>query len=261
MKKFLLVLVVSLLVSGCAGESRPNTLKVGATQVPHAEILEFVKPLLKEEGIDLEIIVYDDYIQPNLNLRDDELDANFFQHYPYLERFNVDYNLELVALADVHIEPMGIYSDKYKTLDSLVPGSKVLIPGDPTNGGRALALLEKAGLLELRKGVGVMATPADVIDNPHNLELVELDAAFIVNALPDAGLAVINTNFAIQVGLVPTQDALFLEGGQSPYVNILVVKKKDRENKDLLKLAEILTSPAVAQYIADNYRGEVLPVN
>lgn len=261
MRRLLIGICLTLLISGCSAKDGTNTLKVGATEVPHAEILEFVQPLLRKEGIELEIVVYHDYIQPNLNLNDGEIDANFFQHHPYLEQFNEDYSLELVALANVHIEPMGIYSVKFETLRDIASGSKVLIPGDPTNGGRALALLETAGLLSLKEGTGIWATPGDVAANPLNLEIIELDAAFITNALPDAGLAVVNTNFAIQAGLVPSRDALHIEGGESPFVNILVGSKGAEAEEMVQRLAEILTSAEVAQFITETYQGQVVPVN
>jgi D-methionine transport system substrate-binding protein len=219
--------LVAVLLVGCSRKPQGTVLKVGATPVPHAEILEIIKPILAEQGIELVIVEYDDYVQPNLHLRDREIKANFFQHTPYLERFNRDYNLSLVPVVAVHIEPMGVYSNYFTSLDQVTPGSKVLIPGDPTNGGRALNLLAKAGLLTLAPGQGIAATPGDIIDNPLQLEIVELDAAFIVNARPDAGLAVINTNFAIQAGLLPTRDALYVEDGDSPFANILVVNGSD----------------------------------
>lgn len=264
MKKLALIGLVFAMIAGVAGcgtKADTATLRVGATAVPHAEILNFVKPMLLEEGITLDIVVYDDYIQPNLNLRDGEIKANYFQHSPYLERFNQDYNLNLTSVASIHIEPMGIYSEKFTDIAEVTQGTKVLIPGDPTNGGRALALLEKAGLIGLAPGIGVGATPRDIADNPLNLEIVELDAAFIVNAVADAGLAVINTNFAIQVGLIPTEDALVIEDGHSPYANILVVNQGDEEDEAVLILAELLASQAVKEFIQEQYKGQVVPVN
>lgn len=251
--------LVVLLMGGCSRKPQGTVLKVGATPVPHAEILEFIKPILAEQGIELVIVEYDDYVQPNLHLRDGEIKANFFQHTPYLERFNRDYNLGLVSVVAVHIEPMGVYSNYFASLAQVTPGSKVLIPGDPTNGGRALNLLAKAGLLTLASGKGIAATPGDIIENPLQLEIVELDAAFIVNARPDAGLAVINTNFAIQAGLVPARDALFVEDGDSPFANILVVNKDDAQLEVIQKLAAVLTSQAVRDFIESKYQGQILP--
>ncbi len=262
MKKNLIWGFILLLIfaSGCSAGG-DNHIKVGASAVPHAEILEFAKPLLAQQGVEMEIVVYDDYIQPNLNLSDGEIDANFFQHHPFLSSFNAEYGRELVGLVAVHIEPMGIYSQHYENLEEIRPGCKVLIPSDPVNEGRSLALLETAGLLKLKAGVGISATLKDIVEDPYSLDIKELDAAFIVNALPDAGLAIINTNFAIQAGLIPRRDALFIEDGQSEYANLLVVNKEDVQDENLLALAEILKSEAVAQFIEDTYGGQITPAN
>ncbi len=262
MKKIVLLglsLILLISAGGCGNDA--DVLKVGASAVPHAEILEFAKPLLAEQGIEMEIVVYDDFIQPNLNLSDGEIDANFFQHRPFLDSFNAEYGRELVGLVAVHIEPMGIYSQQFDNLDEIFPGCKVLIPSDPVNEGRSLALLERAGLIKLKAGVGISATLNDIVEDPYSLDIKELDAAFIVNALPDAGLAVINTNFAIQAGLIPVQDALYLEDGQSCYANLLVVNKEDQDEEKLLALAQILKSEAVAQFIEDTYAGQITPAN
>lgn len=243
-----------------AAAAARTVLKVGATAVPHAEILNFVKPLLATEGIDLQIIEFQDYVQPNLALADGELDANYFQHIPYLETFSKDHHLDLTYIAKIHIEPMGVYSRKIKDLKQLRDGAQIGIPNDPTNGGRALLLLQAAGLIKLRAGAGISATPFDIASNPKHLVIRELEAAQLPRALPDLDAAVINTNYALQAGLVPTKDALVIENAQSPYVNVLAVRTRDKNNPALLKLAAALQRPEVRQFILEKYKGAVVPV-
>ena len=231
MKKLLtLVLALTTLaLVGCggsadnAGAKSEKVVKVGASPVPHAEILEIVKPELAKEGIKLEIVEFNDYVQPNLATNDKEIDANFFQHEPYLKNFVTEHpELKLANVLGVHVEPMGIYSHKIKKLDELRDGAQVSIPSDPTNGGRALLLLERAGLLKLKDGVGAAATVQDVVDNPKKLQFKEIEAPQLPRTLDDVDISVINTNWAMQADLVPTRDALFMEDKTSPYVNILI---------------------------------------
>ena len=181
---------------------------VGATQVPHAEILEVVKPQLAKEGVELDIKVFSDYVQPNLQLNDKQLDANFFQHKPYLESFNKDRKATLVPVALVHVEPFGGYSKKIKNVSELKDGATIAIPNDPSNGGRALVLLQKQGLVKLKDPSNILATAADVIENPKKLKFRELEAAMLPRSLDDVDLALINTNYALEAGLVPTKDAV-----------------------------------------------------
>ncbi len=272
MKKIFALLTIfcltALLISGCgssekkaapAGSDKKVTLKVGATPVPHAEILNFIKPTLAKEGVNLEVIEFTDYVKPNLSLNDKELDANFFQHIPYLEKFCKDRNLKLVSLVKVHIEPMGIYSKTIKNIKDVPDGAKVSIPNDPTNGGRALALLAKAGLLTLKDGVGVSGTVADITANPKHLKIVEVEAALLPRSLGDVNLSVINSNFAMEAKLNPTKDSLFSEGKESPYANILAVRAGDEKRPELQKLAKALTSPEVKKFIEEKYKGAVVP--
>lgn len=240
-------------------ETKTVTIKVGASPVPHAEILNVVKPMLEKEGIKLEIVEFTDYNQPNLQLADKQLDANYFQHIPYLEKFSEDHNLNLTYIAKVHIEPMGIYSKKVKNLNDLKEGSSVAIPNDPTNGGRALLLLQKAGLLKLKDGVGINATVNDITENPKKLKIQELEAATLPRVLQDVDAAVINTNYALEAKFIPTKDALAIESADSPYVNILAVRKGDENRPELKKLAEALNSPEVKKFIQDKYQGGVVP--
>lgn len=266
------LLVASLALAGCGGTdtassgaaqkntSGMKTLKVGATAVPHAEILEVVKPLLEKEGINLEIVEFNDYVQPNLALNDKELDANFFQHEPYLKNFMEEHKeVKLKSALGVHIEPMGVYSKKVKDLKDLKDGAAIAIPNDPTNGGRALLLLQKAGLLKLKDGVNEKATVQDVTENPHNFKFHEVEAAQVPRTLDDVDAAVINTNYAMQVNLVPTKDALIMEDNTSPYVNILAVRDGDEQRPEIQALVKALQSKEVKDFINEKYKGAVVP--
>ncbi|MBP8599496.1 MAG: MetQ/NlpA family ABC transporter substrate-binding protein [Selenomonas sp.] len=266
------LLVASLALAGCGGTdtassgaaqkntSGMKTLKVGATAVPHAEILEVVKPLLEKEGINLEIVEFNDYVQPNLALNDKELDANFFQHEPYLKNFMEEHKeVKLKSALGVHIEPMGVYSKKVKDLKDLKDGAAIAIPNDPTNGGRALLLLQKAGLLKLKDGVNEKATVQDVTENPHNFKFQEVEAAQVPRTLDDVDAAVINTNYAMQVNLVPTKDALIMEDNTSPYVNILAVRDGDEQRPEIQALVKALQSKEVKDFINEKYKGAVVP--
>ena len=273
MKKILLVAVallgIAALITGCSSNEKKTTdqaaigkkvvLKVGATPVPHAEILNFIKPTLAKEGIDLQVIEFSDYVKPNLALNDKELDANYFQHIPYLEKFASERKLPLISLVKVHIEPMGIYSKSIKDIKNVPFGSRVAIPNDPTNGGRALSILQAAGLLKLKSGVGVGGTVADVVENPKGLEFVEVEAALLPRTLDDVALSVINSNFAMEAKLNPIKDALFSEPKDSPYANIVAIRKGDENRPELQKLAKALTSPEVKKFIEEKYKGAVVP--
>ncbi|MDU2066077.1 MAG: MetQ/NlpA family ABC transporter substrate-binding protein [Sporomusaceae bacterium] len=261
------LVLTAFLLGGCGGgdsqkqasNSGKTVLKVGATAVPHAEILNAIKPTLAKEGIDLQVVEFSDYVQPNMALADKELDANFFQHIPYLEKFSAEHNLKLGYTVAVHIEPMGVYSKKIKNLSELQNGAQIGIPNDPTNGGRALALLEKAGLITLKEGVGIKATVADIKDNPKNLKFRELEAPQLPRSLDDLGAAVITTNYALEAKLVPTKDALFIETKDSPYANILAVRKGDENRPEIQKLSKVLNSEEVKKFIEEKYKGAVVP--
>jgi lipoprotein, YaeC family len=276
MKKFSFILLAAAIVialSACGAKKEENTnnnaagnnevkevtLKVGATPVPHAEILNFIKPALKEKGINLEVMEFNDYIQPNTQLHEKQLDANFFQHIPYLEQFNKDHGYDLVNVAGIHLEPMGAYSKKIKNIDELKDGAKVAIPNDATNGGRALQLLAANNLIKLKDGVGVAATVHDITENPKNLKITEVEAATLPRVLGEVDLDLINSNFALQADLVPTKDALFIEGSDSPYVNILVARPDNKDSEAMKALTAALQSPEVKQFIEDKYEGAILP--
>jgi D-methionine transport system substrate-binding protein len=275
-KKFLTTLLLlsllTIFIAGCGTKQGPTsdkqtqnqgvsktTIKVGATPVPHAQILNVVKPLLEKEGITLEIVEFTDYVQPNLKLAEKELDANYFQHIPYLEDFSKEHNLDLTYIAKVHIEPMGIYSQKIKNLSELKEGATIAIPNDATNGGRALLLLQSAGVIKLKPDAGIKATVNDIAENPKKIKISELEAATLPRVLSDVDAAVINTNYALEAGLIPTKDALFIESANSPYVNVLVVRKGDESRPELKKLAEALNSPEVKKFIEETYKGAVVP--
>ncbi|MBQ9273958.1 MAG: MetQ/NlpA family ABC transporter substrate-binding protein [Succinivibrio sp.] len=232
---------------------------VGATPVPHAEILEFIQPELKKQGYDLEVTVFNDYVQPNLTVSDNQLDTNFFQHRPYLENFVDEHGSDLVEVAAIHIEPMGIYSRKVKDLKELKDGATVSIPNDPTNGGRALLLLQSAGLLTLVDPTSITATVQDIKDNPKKLKVKELEAPQLPRSLDDVDIAIINTNYAIDAALNPLKDAIYIENSESPYVNILVASSKSKDKKGVQALIKALKSDAVRTFINDKYQGAVVP--
>lgn len=252
------VLVLTLALSGLA--SANSVIKIGATPVPHAEILEIVKPLLAKEGITLQIIEFTDYVTPNLALQEQELDANFFQHIPYLESFNNDAGTDLVSLVGVHIEPLGVFSQKLASLGQLPKKAQVAIPNDATNGGRALLLLQEAGLISLDPKAGIEPTIFDITENELQIRLVELEAAQLSRSLPDVQAAVINGNYALQANLNPTKDAIFLEGAESPYVNVIAVRAGTEDDPIFAKLVEALLSSEVRDFILENYGGAVVPV-
>ena len=240
--------------------SGAKTLKVGATAVPHAEILEAAKPLLEKEGITLEIVEFNDYVQPNLALNDKELDANFFQHEPYLKNFMDEHKeVKLKNAAGIHIEPMGVYTRKTKKLAELKDGATIAIPNDPTNGGRSLLLLEKAGIIKLKEGVGEKATVGDIAENKKNIKFQEVEAAQVPRTLDDVDAAVINSNFAMQVNLDPTKDAMFIEDSTSPYVNIIAVREGDENRPEIQALIKVLHSDEIKQFITEKYKGAVVP--
>lgn len=255
MKKLLVAFAAVAAFSAHAAE----TLSVAATPVPHAEILEFVKPALAKEGVDLKIKVFTDYVQPNVQVAEKRLDANFFQHQPYLDEFNKTKGTKLVSVAGVHVEPLGAYSSKYKQLSELPGGATVVIPNDATNGGRALLLLDKAGLIKLKDSNSILATVKDISENPKDLKFRELEAATIPRVLTQVDLALINTNYALEAKLDPSKDALVIEGKDSPYVNILVARPDDKDSDAMKKLVAALHSPEVKQFILEKYKGAIVP--
>lgn len=259
-----------LLLTGCGstagnkstGDStgkKTVKLVVGATPVPHAEILEVVKPILAEKGIDLEIKEFNDYVTPNTALNDKQLDANFFQHVPYMDDFASKNNMKLVALVKVHVEPMGAYSKKIKSKDEIKDGAQVAIPNDATDEGRALLLLQKQGLIKLKSDTDLIQTPKDIVDNPKSLKFSELEAAQLPRVLQDVDFAIINTNYALEAGLDPMNGTLFMEDKNSPYANVLTVRPDNQNDPAIQELAKALNSDAVKKFIVDKYKGAVVP--
>ena len=243
--------------SGDAAET--VTLTVAASPTPHAEILNQCVPILAEQGIELVVNEYSDYVVPNTAVEDGDEDANYFQHIPYLEEFNETRGTHLVDVASVHIEPMGVYAGKTASLEELADGAVIAIPNDATNEGRALLLLEAQGLITLDDSSNLTATPNNIVDNPKNLEFQELEAATIPSVLADVDLAIINSNYALGADLNPTTDALAIESSDSPYVNVLVVKEGNENNEAVQALVEALHSDTIRDFITESYGGAVVP--
>ncbi|AOB32437.1 dioxygenase [Bordetella sp. H567] len=233
-------------------------LKVGVTGGPHAEIMEVVKAEAVKQGLAIQIVEFADYVQPNVALAAGDLDANSYQHQPYLDNANADRGYKLVSIAKTVIFPIGIYSKKVKSLDALKEGARIGIPNDPTNGGRALLLLQSQGLIKLKAGVGLKATPLDIAENPRKLRFIELDAAQLPRSLDDTDASAINTNFAMQAGLDPKRDAIAQEAPDSPYANVLAVREKDKDRPEFAKLVAAYHSPAVKEFILTKYHGAVI---
>jgi D-methionine transport system substrate-binding protein len=236
-----------------------TVIKVGATPIPHAELLNFVKPLLEKENIKLEIIEFQDYVQPNTALVDKELDANFFQHQPYLDSFNKEKNQNLVSAGSVHVEPLGLYSKSIKNISELKDGAEIAIPNDPSNASRALLLLQSNGILKLKDGGSITSTEKDIVENLKNLKIILAEAAQLPRVLEDVDAAIINTNYALPANLNPVKDALIIEGKDSPYANNVVVRSGDQERAEIKKLVEVLNSPEVKKFIEEKYQGAVVP--
>lgn len=263
-RSLLLAAAASLALAACGQGAQTKAdgegaLLVGATAVPHAEILEEIKPILAQQGVNIEIKVFNDYVQPNTQLAERRLDANYFQTKPYLDEFNAARNSNLVTVAGVHVEPLGVYSRKHRALTAVPDRAQVILPNDASNTGRSLLLLQGAGLITLRDGSNPLQTVRDIVGNPKNLQFREVEAATIPRILDQVDLAVINTNYALDAGLKPRTDALALEGGDSPYVNYLVARPDNRDDPRIQALAAALRSQAVKDFIARKYDGAVVP--
>lgn len=235
------------------------TLKVAASPTPHAEILNAVKGILAEQGIDLQVTEYDDYVVPNTAVEEGDEDANYFQHQPYLDNFNAENGTHLVSAGGIHIEPMGVYAGKTTSLEDLPDGATIAIPNDATNEGRALLLLEAQGLIKLKDSTNLESTPNDIVENPKNLTFKELEAAMIPNTVEEVDLSVINCNYALQAGFNPVEDALAIEDANSPYVNIVAVKEGHENDPAIVALVAALQSETVREFINSTYKGAVVP--
>jgi D-methionine transport system substrate-binding protein len=263
-KRTLVLAAAALALAACgrqadAPAAASDTLTVAATPVPHAEILEAVRPLLAQQGVKLDVKVFNDYVQPNLQVAQKQLDVNYFQTAPYLDEFNKARGTRLVKVAGVHIEPIGAYSRKIKSLADLREGATVAIPNEPSNGGRALLLLQKGGLITLKDPANPLSTLGDIVANPKKLKFRELEAATLPRVLGELDLAVINTNYVLDAKLNPAKDALILEDAQSPYVNLLVAREDNKDDPRVQKLAAALTSPEAKAFIEKTYSGAVQP--
>ena len=276
MKKFVSIVIAVILsagvLTGCGSNEAVKTdapaaettkIMIGASPTPHAEILEAVKPILAEQGYELEIKEYTDYVQPNLALDGGDLNANYFQHLPYLEQFNQERGTKLVSAAAIHYEPFGIYAGKTDSLAALPDGAKVAVPNDATNEARALLLLEVQGLIKLKEGAGLKATKNDIIENTKNLEILEIEAAQIPRSIGDVDIAVINGNYAMEAGL-KVADALATEEAASvaatTYANIIAVKEGQEKEPAILALIDALTSEEIKTFIEEKYQGAVVAI-
>ena len=256
MKKILALLVaLTLFVVSCG---KGEKLKVGATPVPHGELLKLVKDDMKKQGVDLEIVEFNDYILPNKALADKSIDANFFQHVPYMEDFAKRNNIPLVSVGNVHLEPMALYSKKIKNIKDLKPNDTLIIPNDPTNGGRALILLDKAGIIKLKDNKKLDSTTKDIASNPKKIKIVTLSNEQIAPRLVEVAGAIINSNFAINAG-VTKNEIILQEDKNSPYANVVTVLKGNENDPRIQKLMKALQSEKVKKYIEEKYEGRIIP--
>jgi len=262
--------IAAFALTGCGGDTKKtdsakpapsavrNSIKVGVTAGPHAEVMEAVKKVAAKDGLTIQIVEFNDYMQPNIALNQGEIDANSYQHQPFLDNQIKDRKYEITAIAQTIIFPMGIYSKKIKKLDELKPGSSVAVPNDPTNGGRALLLLEKNGLIKLNPQAGLKATAKDIVENSRNLKIKELDAAQIPRVLDDVDAAAINTNYAMVAGLVPKKDSIAIEDPKSPYANLIAVRTKDKDDPVFKKLVKAYHSDEVKAFVDQHFKGSVV---
>lgn len=257
-KKIFLGLSI-ILLTACQANDK-NVLKVGTIAGPESELMEVAKEVAKKDfGLNIKIIEFTDYLQPNTALSDGSIDANMFQHQPYLDQQIKDKNYQLITIGKTFVYPMGIYSNKIKKVEQLPQGSTVAIPNDPSNEGRALLLLQKAKLLQLKKSTGLYATPHDIINNPKQLKFVELEAAQMARSITDVDIAVINTNFAVAAGLSPMKDAIFLEDKDSPYANIIVIRKDEVNDPRMKQLVAALQSEVVLRAAKKIFNDQAIP--
>jgi len=254
------LLILCAFTFSCSNSGKEyNTIKVAATPVPQAQMLEYIKPDLAKEGIELKVIIMDDYNLPNRALENGDVDANFFQHEPFLQRQVSQFHYHICPLASVHIEPMGVYSKKITSLSEIPDGAVVAIPNDPSNEARSLLLLQKAGLITVNPEKKDNPSTLDIVSNPKKLKFEELEAPMLTRSLPDVSIAVIPTNFALEAGLIPKKDSLSLESTDSPYVNIIAVRCESLTNPNLLALKNAMTSQRMQDFILANFKGQIEP--
>lgn len=260
-----LALILAFSFAACgdgnkAGKADDKIITIAASPTPHAEILAVAAEVLAKDGYELKIIEYDDYVQPNMVVESGEVFANYFQHIPYLDDFNAQNNTHIVSICGVHIEPLGIYAGKSSDLSAIADGAQIAVPNDTTNEARALLLLEANGIIKLDPEVGITATKNDVIENPHNVDIVEIEAAQVPNVRQDVDYAVINANYALAAGLNPVKDSLAIEGSSSAYVNIVCVKEGSENDPKVQALIKACTSEEVKQFIDQKYEGSAVCV-
>lgn len=246
-----------LILTGC-GQTSPPTLKIAAPSIPHAEILEYIKPQLKTQGIELEILIIDDFNTPNRALADHEVEANFFQHLPFLEAQQADFGYALESFATIHLEPMALYSKKNFSLKDIKKKALIAIPSDPSNQARALALCEQIGLITL-KTKGAKTSLLDIESNPYHLQFIEMDSPLLARALDDVDAAIMSTNFALLANLSLQKDALAIENAQSRFANLLVIRQGENQRPELQALKNALTTQQVREFIEHHYQGAVVP--
>ncbi|RLL43947.1 MetQ/NlpA family ABC transporter substrate-binding protein [Oceanobacillus piezotolerans] len=264
---FLLAMTIIglFVITGCgtgtesASENEEVTLKVGASSIPHAEILEFVAPDLEEDGVKLEIVITTDGVQTNQQTADGDLDANFFQHTPYLEQVNADSGLDLVVVEGIHIEPFGVYSKEINSIDELSDGAEIAVPNNPSNFSRALLLFADNGIIKLDEAKSGDYVLEDITENSKNLKFIPVDPPLLVHSLDDVEASAINTNYALEANLKPQEDSLIIEGNDSPYVNVLVSRHDNKDSEPIQKLADALKTEEVREFILENYEGAVVP--
>lgn len=259
MNKRLFVIGITLLSALSSCSSPKNGFKVAATPVPHAQLLEFVKPDLKAQGIDLIIVVTDDYNMPNRALANHEIEANFFQHLPFMEEQIKQFNYPIESIAKIELEPMGIYSKKIHSLSELKDNATIAVPNDPTNEARALILLQQQGIIQLDNPNNLQATVLNITYNPKHIRFIEADAAMLPRTLTDVDAAAINTNYALEAKLSPLKDALVLESKDSPYANVLVIRIGDENRPEIEALKAAMTSEKMKEFILNKYKGSVIP--
>jgi D-methionine transport system substrate-binding protein len=255
MKKIILAAAIAAFA---AGSALAEDIKIGVTPGPHAQIMEKVKEIAATKGLNIEILEFSDYVVPNQALADGDLNANAFQHQPYLDNQVADRGFDLVSVANNVNFPMGIYSSKIKSLDELQDGASIAIPNDPTNGGRALLLLADKGLIKVDEAKGVKVSVADVTENPKNIQIVELDAAQLPRSLADVDAAAVNTNYALEAGMNPKEDSISLEGEKAPYVNVIAVRSEDKDAEWVKTLIASYHNDDIKAFIAEQFKGAVI---
>jgi D-methionine transport system substrate-binding protein len=255
-----LLMVSALLLVACHAQTDKNTLRIGTISGPETRLMEVAKQVAKQKyGLDLKIVEFSDYIEPNTALSDGSIEANMFQHQPFLDQQIKDRHYKLISIGKTFVYPMGMYSKKITLLADIKSGALIAIPNDPSNEGRALLLLQKAGLIELKPGAGLFATPYDIEKNPKQLKFKELDAAQLARSLDDVEIAVINTNYAIPAGLSPTKDAILHEGSDSPYANIIAIRADEANDPRMKEMLAAIQSPEVLKAAQDIFNGQAIP--